>query len=112
MSLGKILIQAREKKGLSQIQVAKKLEVAQSTYSDWESDISIPKVENFLKISEFYDIDLKDLISTTQNISIGNNNTNVITGSNVKVDSTKAILKLADGLEKLTSLVEKMMNEK
>ena len=50
MTLGAKLIQNRDKKGLSQRDAAKLLGVAQSTYHDWESDLAIPKAENFLKI--------------------------------------------------------------
>jgi len=74
--------------------------------------LAIPKAENFLKISEYYKIDLKELISGVPNINIGNNNNNVITGSHVKIDSTEAILKLAEGLEKLTQLIEKLIVNK
>jgi transcriptional regulator with XRE-family HTH domain len=111
MSLGVKLMRYREKRGLSQSDVAKLIGVAQSTYCDWESDVATPKAENFLKISEVYKVDLKELISSVPGINIGSNNTNVITGSNVKIDSTEAILKLAEGLEKLTQLVEKLIQK-
>jgi len=112
MSLGSVLIKNRSKKGLSQKEASNIFGVAQSTYCDWESDLAIPKAENFLKISEYYKIDLKELISGVPNINIGNNNNNVITGSHVKIDSTEAILKLAEGLEKLTQLIEKLIVNK
>jgi transcriptional regulator with XRE-family HTH domain len=111
MSIGKTLIKERRKRDLSQSEVAKSLNVSQSSYSEWESDLAIPKTENLLKISEFYNIDLNELFSIIPNITIGNNNINVITGSNVKVDSTQAIIKLAAGLEKLTHLIEKLISK-
>ncbi|CAM3579695.1 helix-turn-helix transcriptional regulator [Flavobacterium gelidilacus] len=110
MSIGKTLIKERLKRKLSQSEVANLLSVSQSSYSEWESDIAIPKTENLVKISEFFNVELKELLSFIPNIYIGNNNINVITGSNVKVDSTEAIIKLAEGLEKLTNLVEKLIS--
>ncbi len=109
MSLGKKLIIERRNRKLSQADVAAFLNVSQSSYSEWESDLTIPKTENLIKIAEFYNINLIDLLSKISSITIGNNNINVITGSNVKVDSTQALIKLAEGLEKLTNLVEKLI---
>jgi transcriptional regulator with XRE-family HTH domain len=111
MSLGVKLMKYRDKRGMSQREAAQLIGVAQSTYSDWESDLVTPKAENFLKISQVYDIDLKELISGVSDINIKNKNGNVITGSNVKIDSTEAILKLAEGLEKLTQLIEKLIQK-
>ncbi len=111
MSLGTKLIKYRDTKGLSQKDAAKLIGVAQSTYCDWESDLTKPKAESFLKISQVYDVDLKELISGAYDTNIKNKNGNVITGSNVKIDSTEAILKLAEGLEKLTQLVEKLIQK-
>lgn len=107
-TLGTKLIQLRKQRKLSQPKAAQIFEVAQSTYSEWESDKAIPKAENYLKIAEFYNVDLKELITGEPNISIKNKNGNVITGSNVKIDSSEALLKLAEGLEKLTQLVERL----
>ncbi len=116
MSLGTKLIKYKHSKGYSQRQVADLLGVAQSTYSDWESDKSKPKPHNYLKIAELYDIDLKELMSDTPNITMGDNNsynsiTNVIDSPNLKMESNAAILKLADGLDKLVLLVEKLIEK-
>jgi transcriptional regulator with XRE-family HTH domain len=108
MSLGSVLIKNRIKKGLTQKEASNIFGVAQSTYCDWESDLAIPKAENFLKISVFYKLDLTELISGLPNINIGYNN-NVTTGSNVKIESEEAILKLAEGLEKLTQMIENLI---
>jgi DNA-binding XRE family transcriptional regulator len=47
MSLGVKLMRYREKRGLSQSDVAKLIGVAQSTYCDWESDVTTPKAKIF-----------------------------------------------------------------
>lgn len=117
MRLGKELIKYRNIKGLSQLETARLLGVAQSTYCDWESDVSKPKSENYLKIAEFYDVDVRDLIQKgLPNVNFGDNNNNIsnvfIKSPNVKVDSTEAINKLSDGLEKLVSLIEKLILNK
>jgi transcriptional regulator with XRE-family HTH domain len=116
MSLGAKLIKYRHSKGFSQPQTANLLGVAQSTYSDWESDKSRPKPQNYLKIAELYDLDLKELMSDVPNITMGDNNsnnsiTNVIDSPNLKMESNAAILKLADGLDKLVLLVEKLIEK-
>lgn len=44
MTNGTILRKLRERKHLSQKEIAEKLDIAQSTYSQWESDISSLKL--------------------------------------------------------------------
>lgn len=117
MGLGKELIKYRTIKGLSQPETARLLGVAQSTYCDWESDTSKPKPENYIKIAQFYNLDLKDLMMKgSPSLSFGDNNSNIsnvfIKSPKVKVDSTEAINRLSDGLEKLVLLIEKLITEK
>ena len=49
MTLGEKLFNLRTDKNLKQEQVAYELEIVQSTYSDWENDVSKPKKENVRK---------------------------------------------------------------
>lgn len=52
----KRLKELRKESGLSQQQVAEILHVTQSTYSKYESGMSLIKVDQVIKLAEFYDV--------------------------------------------------------
>jgi transcriptional regulator with XRE-family HTH domain len=62
MSLGTKLRELRNEKKLSQTQIAVELDVSQTAYGKWESDQSKPGIDNLLKISEFYELDIYELL--------------------------------------------------
>jgi transcriptional regulator with XRE-family HTH domain len=113
MSLGKKLLDLRMLKNIKQEQVAYDLEIAQSTYSDWENDISFPKRSNLKKLAEYYNVDINELLEDVYNISVKNkeNAIALINSPNAKINSTQAIIKISESLEKLTILIEKLVNE-
>ncbi|MGN0915254.1 MAG: helix-turn-helix domain-containing protein [Succinivibrio sp.] len=53
----------RTKKGINQIPFAKKLGVAQTTYSSWETGSHVPRLSKILLISELLEIDVGELFS-------------------------------------------------
>ncbi|SMP19190.1 helix-turn-helix domain-containing protein [Chryseobacterium profundimaris] len=72
MSLGTKLRELRTGRNLSQTQIAMELDVSQTAYGKWESDQSKPGLDNLLKISEFYETDIYDLLENKD----GNHNFN------------------------------------
>lgn len=112
MTLGKKLINYRRKNNYTQQQIADFLEVSQSTYCDWESDSTYPKVDNLIKISKFYDVDLNELVSTEDKVNIINSPNSIANSPNSTVETPEAILKVVESLDKLTILIEKMLNDK
>ncbi|ANF49736.1 hypothetical protein A0O34_03905 [Chryseobacterium glaciei] len=62
MSLGTKLRELRNEKKLSQTQIAVELDVSQTAYGKWESDQTKPGIDNLLKISEFYELDIYELL--------------------------------------------------
>ena len=73
MSLGTKLRELRNEKKLSQTQVAVELDVSQTAYGKWESDLMKPGIDNLLKISQFYGTDIYDLVREENGDSIFNN---------------------------------------
>ncbi len=67
MVFGKNFKKLRLEVGLSQQEVAKKLEICQSNISDWENDISRPEYENLIQISKIYGVSLYELLSIDEN---------------------------------------------
>ncbi len=62
MSLGEKLIQLRKKEGLSQEEVAEKLNVSRQTVSKWETDQTVPELFKIKSLSQLYNISYDYLI--------------------------------------------------
>lgn len=74
MSLGTKLRELRTGRNLSQTQVAMELDVSQTAYGKWESDQTKPGIDNLLKISEFYETDIYNLMKDEGYVQVNNNN--------------------------------------
>ncbi|MBQ0017049.1 MAG: helix-turn-helix transcriptional regulator [Clostridiales bacterium] len=53
-TFGKILKDLRLEKGMSQVELAKNLNVGKSIISVWEKDQAEPKLSNLVAISQFF----------------------------------------------------------
>ena len=62
MQYGKFFKEARKHSGLTQKQVAEKLNIHQSNISDWEKDVSRPEYEKLIALAELYDVTLYELL--------------------------------------------------
>lgn len=56
------LIKARKKTGMSQEEVAEKIEVSRQTISNWESGLTIPDIYQAKKLAEIYNLSLDELL--------------------------------------------------
>ena len=57
-----------EKKGVSQTWLAKQLDKSFNTINSYVCNRSQPNLETLLQISKIFDVDIKDLISSTNEI--------------------------------------------
>ena len=71
-TLGTKLRKLRDDKKMSQSQIADMLGISQSAYNKWEADQAKPSSDNLLKLSEFHNVDMKELLEETTGI-ISNN---------------------------------------
>ncbi len=62
MEIGDYLIKARKTKGLSQEEVANKLNVSRQSVSLWETNQTYPTIENLMSLSKLYDVSASYLI--------------------------------------------------
>ncbi|MDR3287664.1 MAG: helix-turn-helix transcriptional regulator [Prevotellaceae bacterium] len=109
MDLGYKLLELRRRSNYSQKQVAELLEVSQSTYCDWESNTSKPKINNIVKIAQLYNLDINELIDSNLNVNIVNSPNTISNSPNSKVETPEALIRLAEGLDRLTMLIEKLV---
>lgn len=63
MSLGERLIKLRKKEGLSQEDVAQKINVSRQTVSKWETDQTLPELTKAKLLSQLYNVSYDYLIS-------------------------------------------------
>lgn len=61
MNFGENFKNIRKQCGLSQQEVADKLQIKQSSVSDWENDVSRPDYEKLIALAELYDVTLYEL---------------------------------------------------
>lgn len=69
MQFGQKLIQLREKRGLSQEQLADELQVSRQTISDWENDAAVIDVENAANICRYFGVDMNALFLDPTDLS-------------------------------------------
>lgn len=62
MNFGENFKNIRKQCGLSQQEVADRLQIKQSSVSDWENDVSRPDYEKLIALAELYDVTLYELL--------------------------------------------------
>ena len=60
---GRFLQELRKEKGLTQEQLAEHVGVARRTVSRWETGSNMPDLDILIELSDFYDVDLRELLS-------------------------------------------------
>ena len=61
--IGKTISDLRKKLGLTQNELAEKLQVSNKTVSKWESELGEPSVEFLLPLAELFDVSVEYLLS-------------------------------------------------
>ena len=61
INLGKKLKQLRNSEGLTQQQLAEKLQISRVNYTRYETDAVRPDYETLIRLADFYDITLDEL---------------------------------------------------
>jgi transcriptional regulator with XRE-family HTH domain len=100
-TIGTKLLNLRNKHKLSQMEVAEKLQVSQNAYHKWESDKCKPTADNLKSISEYYNIDISELLDDNEKISLSHNK---IKGENNIIANTIPTINIQP-----RDLVEKVM---
>ena len=92
MTLGERLTDLRKKKGLSQEEVAEKLNVTRQTVSKWELDQSTPDFDKIVPICKLYNITSEELL-TVRKVDSNNDNMeyNLMTEEEINKKSAIAI---------------------
>ena len=52
----------RNQKGITQATICASIDVPKSTYSNWETEVSEPEIEMLVRLSQFFEIELSQLI--------------------------------------------------
>lgn len=87
MNLGERLLELRKKKGLSQEEMAEKINVSRQTISKWETGLSTPEFDKIEPLSKLFEISVDELVT-------GKKIENEKKEENITEHSTKSILLL------------------
>lgn len=66
MSIGKTILKLRKEKGLTQVELAEKLNVSDKAVSKWESENGDPSLDILINISKLFDVSLDFLVKGEQ----------------------------------------------
>lgn len=120
-TIGTKLVRLRTQKGLSQDEIAARLQVSQPAYHKWETDTTKPTNENILKICNLFEIDIVELLdddtssfahNTITGSTIFSPTNSVI--SNINLNSPELIESIIANQKELSKLVDlqsKLVNE-
>ena len=72
---GTMLKTLRKERGLTQEQLAEYFNVSSRTVSRWENGINLPDISLLIEISEFYETDLREILSGERSTSVMNEET-------------------------------------
>jgi transcriptional regulator with XRE-family HTH domain len=75
MSIGENILNLRKKFGFSQEELANKVMVSRQTISLWETDQTLPTIDNFLRLKEIFNVPV-DKILNNEEIALNKTNTN------------------------------------
>jgi transcriptional regulator with XRE-family HTH domain len=112
----KKLRKLRDSKRLSQQEIADKMGISQSLYCDWEKQDSELKLENVLKLSEIFEVELDEIAPESSTFKIFNNNNHKsqnhsVIGYEVSVDGEMLFKELIKSYKAQILLLEKRNKE-
>lgn len=82
----------RDKTGMTQTDLAKRLGISRSAVNSWEMSISSPSIANLVEMSQIFHVDVDYILSISDKITVD------IT--NLSQDERESIIRLVDCLEK------------
>ncbi len=65
MEIGKKLKELRKTEGLTQQQLADKLQISRVNYTRYETNAARPDYETLIKLADFYDVSLDEIFDRT-----------------------------------------------
>lgn len=75
IKVGKFLKELRNQKGLTQEQFAEKFNVSGRTVSRWENGNNMPDLDVLIEISDYYEVDLREILNGEREIENMNKET-------------------------------------
>ena len=117
MTLGTKLNKLRTARNLTQMQIAEQLRISQNAYNKWESDKAKPAMENLMKIADFYETDVYDLLDESPIVqnntdrAVGNihNNNTVTINNSFSEELIESIIKNQQDITKLVEAQNKLI---
>jgi len=94
MTLGERLVKLRKEKGLSQEEVAEKLNVSRQSVSKWELDQSLPDFDKIIPLCELYEIETDELLKGSSDKKTEEeiyNERSLLKGNYVRKERAKAV---------------------
>ena len=101
-SLGAKLLNLRRQHRLSQTEIADILDISQNAYNKWEADKCKPSADNLVKLSQYYKVDIIELLDDNEKINLSNSK---IDGENNIIANTIPTI----NIQPSTALMERVL---
>ncbi|GHU78756.1 hypothetical protein FACS1894145_1500 [Bacteroidia bacterium] len=95
------------------MEIADILNISQNAYNKWEADKCKPSADNLLKLSQYYKIDIVELLNDNEKISLLNNEikgeNNIITNTipTINIQSSSSLMeRVLHTQEQISKLLE------
>ncbi|MBO4638018.1 MAG: helix-turn-helix transcriptional regulator [Clostridiales bacterium] len=96
--IGEFLKELRKEKGITQEQLADKLNVSRRTVSRWETGSNMPDLDVLVELADYYDVDLRDIFNGKRR------------EENMDAELKDTLLQAADYTNELKRTILKRMN--
>lgn len=93
MKIGNKLNQLRKLSGMTQEQLAEKIDVSRQTISKWESDSTSPDLESIVKLSRIFHVSLDDLLGEGETSVTNRNDEQITLEDLMKINLHKELLR-------------------
>ena len=98
MKLGKKIHQLRKLSGMTQEQLAEKLDVSRQTVSKWESETTVPDLESMVRICRMFHISLDELLLKEEAVAEQNEKITLEDLVEINLHNRRMTLLLVSGL--------------
>ena len=69
-SFGKMISSLRKDRGMTQLDLAKKMGVTDKAVSKWERDLSFPDINSIPKLAEIFDVSVDELMQVKSDVNV------------------------------------------
>lgn len=88
MTIGENILKFRKQKGMSQEELAEKLNVSRQSISLWETNQTVPQIDYLMELSKIFNVSLDELCGNEENIDCSLNESEIKENEELPLETT------------------------